>query len=215
MSAGCKRRAGRAARDVAASAPPGNPSTDFSFDGGRFYFQFMKAHGMVGQQLYDAALARCNGSFQRPYTPDCQAAVDDITQNFEHINPYNVYAPCVVGKPSTGGCFTAAAAASLLAHELSPAALRAGRRAPFLPAASAALSLAQTYVPCIDFSPVVTYFNRPDVRAALHVRADAPEWDVCSQHLAYTQYAPSVLPLYRSFLGRPLRLAVFSGDTDR
>lgn len=43
----------------------------------------------------------------------------------------------------------------------------------------------------------VDYFRRADVRKALHVSPLAFEWDVCSSHISYNYYAPTMAPLYQ------------------
>lgn len=73
----------------------------------------------------------------------------------------------------------------------------------------------QTVVPCTNLSRIVTYFNRQDVHAALHVvpQSLGHAWDVCSDTVQYTQYRPTMTPYYLA-LKDTLRILVYSGDID-
>lgn len=40
--------------------------------------------------------------------------------------------------------------------------------------------------PCVYGKPLIEYFNRKDVRAALHVPETVQSWDMCSDLISYT-----------------------------
>lgn len=65
---------------------------------------------------------------------------------------------------------------------------------------------------CLDYSRQTAYFNRPDVRKALHANDSASwPWSVCSTVLNYDQYWPSMLPVYDE-LAQHYELMIYSGD---
>ncbi len=182
----------------------GNPS--WSFDDGSHYFDFMQLHSIIDRADYRAALATCGGSMAPPRSAACDAALAVLRNQTIGINPYNVIGKCN-GKPSlTGGCFTQQAVADAESSRLS-------RPESSWAEASGPRGLAQTFVPCIDVTPAVDYFDRSDVRAALHVDANAFAWDVCSQHVEYRFYAHTVAPIYADLVPSH-RVLVYSGDVD-
>ncbi|KAA0173609.1 hypothetical protein FNF27_04943 [Cafeteria roenbergensis] len=182
----------------------GNPS--WSFDDGSHYFDFMQLHSIIDRADYRAALATCGGSMAPPRSAACDAALAVLRNQTIGINPYDVIGKCN-GKPSlTGGCFTQQAVADAESSRLS-------RPESSWAEASGPRGLAQTFVPCIDVTPAVDYFGRSDVRAALHVDANAFAWDVCSQHVEYRYYAHTVAPIYADLVPSH-RVLVYSGDVD-
>lgn len=75
----------------------------------------------------------------------------------------------------------------------------------------------QTVVPCINVSAPVAYYRRQDVRQALHVREESFEWDVCSPHIQFQGYLPSMAPYYHQALSdqdTPVAALVYSGTSD-
>jgi hypothetical protein len=58
------------------------------------------------------------------------------------------------------------------------------------------------------------YLNQQVVKDAIHVSPDAyPDWDVCSSLVNYTEYAPTVRPIYLA-LKDQIDILVYSGDVD-
>jgi hypothetical protein len=165
----------------------GNPSMEFTRDANP-YFSFMAGHAIIDGADFVAANATCAGNFVSNPDPSCIQAAEQLRNQTIGINPYNVVGSCN-GKPSlNGGCFTSAAAANVE-------------------------DLGQTFVPCVDVTPSVTYFHQDSVRAALHVSSSALPWDVCSAVVKYVQYAPTVAPIYEQ-LSPQMRVLVYSGDVD-
>ena len=64
----------------------------------------------------------------------------------------------------------------------------------------------------MNVSGPVFYLNQPSAQAAIHVTPEhsAGPWDVCSQYLNYTQYAPSVRDIYLALKGK-IDILVYSG----
>jgi len=74
--------------------------------------------------------------------------------------------------------------------------------------------ISQTFVPCIDIKPVRNYLNQASVLSALHISNSSFAWDVCSSHISYVQYAPTMLTVYPQLISAGLRITIYSGDTD-
>jgi carboxypeptidase C (cathepsin A) len=69
--------------------------------------------------------------------------------------------------------------------------------------------------PCINDEPMVNYFNRDDVKSALHVKMDK-EWELCSLEVnsRYERQMKGSIWTYPTILSSGLRVLIFSGDTD-
>ena len=69
-------------------------------------------------------------------------------------------------------------------------------------------------VPCIDSSNIERYFNKPEVKSALHVKSSI-KWELCNME-AYNRYR--MLPkgsIYAyPYLLDKIRILIYSGDTD-
>ena len=71
---------------------------------------------------------------------------------------------------------------------------------------------------CVD-EHIMTWLNRPDVRAALHVDPSVGEWAMCTDKLKYSFHdvITSMVPLHRKLMSHtapPLRVLIYSGDVD-
>lgn len=69
--------------------------------------------------------------------------------------------------------------------------------------------------PCVYGEPVIDYFNRKDVKAALHIPDDIQAWDMCadSKKVIYTILPAGSQWVYEKHKGK-YRMLKFSGDTD-
>lgn len=63
-------------------------------------------------------------------------------------------------------------------------------------------------------APVRTYMAQAAVKAAIHASNHTFPWDVCSQHINYVQYLPTMVPIYQQLLKAGIRVMVYSGDAD-
>jgi carboxypeptidase C (cathepsin A) len=69
--------------------------------------------------------------------------------------------------------------------------------------------------PCISDEGMMNYFNRDDVKAALHVKMDK-EWELCSLEInqRYNRLDKGSIWTYPTLIKSGLRILIFSGDTD-
>jgi carboxypeptidase C (cathepsin A) len=72
-----------------------------------------------------------------------------------------------------------------------------------------------TSPPCIESEAPIEYFNRNDVKAALHVPTNI-QWDMCSDSVSnnYERLPEASLYLYPKLIKSGLKILIFSGDTD-
>lgn len=70
--------------------------------------------------------------------------------------------------------------------------------------------------PCVFGNPLIAYFNRADVKAALHIDAAVTAWDLCNSgnNFAYeTDYVKGSQWVWEKYRGQ-LRMLKYSGDKD-
>ena len=176
----------------------GNPTMDGTLDANA-YFPFMYHHALIGSEDFAQYQVDCP-DFSNP-SQKCQDTVNRIRNVIGPINPYNIYAKCI-GKPSVGGaCFT---------YDLNL--LSASKR-------PRRVMDSQTYIPCINTTSSVAYFNRRDVQLALHAITNnepTKDWEVCSTVLQYNDITNSMIPVYREIFqaNSTLRTLIYSGDVD-
>ena len=72
-----------------------------------------------------------------------------------------------------------------------------------------------TAPPCIENDAPIKYFNRADVKAALHVKSSIT-WDMCNDFVNenYVISEEASYYLYPKLIASGLKIMVFSGDTD-
>ena len=68
--------------------------------------------------------------------------------------------------------------------------------------------------PCLDNDSPIKYFNREDVKAALHVKSSI-KWDMCSDEVNgnYVILPEASYYLYPKLIKSGIKIMVFSGDT--
>ena len=69
--------------------------------------------------------------------------------------------------------------------------------------------------PCYDDKPMTDYFNRLDVKQALHVNSDIT-WEICSGKVnaKYTIQKEGSIWTYPTLIENGIRILIYSGDTD-
>ncbi|VDP14290.1 unnamed protein product [Onchocerca flexuosa] len=70
--------------------------------------------------------------------------------------------------------------------------------------------------PCMNDSAMIQYMNNPDVRRALHIPQDLPEWDVCSDKItmSYDKVYSDMAPFIKEIIKANVRVLLYYGDTD-
>ncbi|KYQ91504.1 peptidase S10 family protein [Tieghemostelium lacteum] len=186
----------------------GNPTFNYTTDA-QFYLPFMSYHALLSYNEFQNISTTCGGVFAPPMSSECQAEIANVLEDFQLINPYDIYESCKGDGPSQqGGCFTQGALSGLdvllgYTHE--------SKREVML------ASGGQSFIPCLDESAITGYLNRNDVQKALSVvqkQIPSGQWEPCSGVLNYTQYNGNIPEIYQQLIKAQLRILVFSGDVD-
>ena len=70
-------------------------------------------------------------------------------------------------------------------------------------------------VACVDDTPSLKYFNRKDVKEALHVN-QSKKWEMCSTPIFYRYYRQDKASIwvYPTLFEKNIRILIYNGDTD-
>jgi len=163
----------------------GNSVGSCSDMGTEILFYFLAGHALFTEDLYNKIVASCT-NWINP-SDQCNVLLDEMSEQVNAVNIYNIYYPCVNGGASR--------AQSL--------------RAPI----SAKINIPGP-VECIDGIDASAFLNNPAVRTAIHaVNASVvPEWVICAG-IDYTSNIPSLMPIYPTLI-KNYRTLIFNGDVD-
>ncbi|XP_009321439.1 PREDICTED: lysosomal protective protein [Pygoscelis adeliae] len=132
------------------------------------------------------------------------------------LNIYNLYAPCDGGVPGSmryEGDY-------LITHDLGNSFIQMPMRFSWrqnlfrMPVARKKVRMDP---PCTNSTALRVYLNSPEVRKALHISPDAPEWQVCSFEVnrSYKRLYMQMNSKYLKLLGATkYRILVYNGDVD-
>jgi carboxypeptidase C (cathepsin A) len=67
--------------------------------------------------------------------------------------------------------------------------------------------------PCTFGTPLMEYFDRTDVRTALHIDSGSKPWEMCTSDIDYTELPQASQWIYEELHGK-IRMMHFSGDVD-
>ncbi|XP_076438729.1 lysosomal protective protein-like [Babylonia areolata] len=186
---------------------------------------FVYYHGLIGEDLWFKMVKSCchgdanNCSFSQAarLSTECMSYVNTVS-NLVYaggLNIYNLYGPCVKNSGRLGYGFGGQSLVTAnfgwgFAHSPYIKAerkfienLRGGR-------SNARLSLTP---PCINAKGAIAYMNSKDVRKALHIPSNLPEWQPCSD-LDYHRTYKEMSAQYKKVLNRGKRVLVYNGDVD-
>lgn len=165
----------------------GNPETNDYYDY-KGLLEYAWSHAVISDQLYYKSKQVCDFKVA-DWSSECITNMNKVFADYGEIDIYNIYAPsCLLNTTSSSA-------------ELNGNGFRRMR-------------VPGGYDPCFSIY-AAEYFNRPDVKLALHA-ATHTKWEVCSDSVfhAYHYTVFSVLPIYTKLIKAGLRIWVYSGDTD-
>jgi len=165
---------------------------------------FATYHGLIDLEEYSEAAGKCcensifdmdNCHFHDSEVQECSdflAKVAEITWS-SGILPYNMYQPCQ--QPSELNRFFDVITKKVLK--------RSSRLYKF------------GGPPCEDDGFLIKYFNRKDVKAAFHVKADI-KWETCASNLDYDMQVKDTVPYFNDILDPDYdrKVLIYSGDVD-
>ncbi|KAJ7417440.1 Lysosomal protective protein [Pitangus sulphuratus] len=152
-------------------------------DNSLVYFAYY--HGLLGTELWKDLQAFCCSegkcNFHDNSNLNCTLKMGEMIQIVEEsgLNIYNLYAPCDGGVPGSmryEGDY-------LITHDLGNSFIRMPLRFSWrqnlfrMPVARKKVRMDP---PCTNSTAPSMYLNSPEVRKALHISPEAPEWEVCS-----------------------------------
>ncbi|XP_035423071.1 lysosomal protective protein isoform X2 [Cygnus atratus] len=189
-------------------------------DNSLVYFAYY--HGLLGTQLWKdlqtfcCSQGKCN--FHDNSNLNCTLKMEEMIQIVEEsgLNIYNLYAPCAGGVPGSmryEGDY-------LVTHDLGNSFIRMPMRFSWrqnlfrMPVARKKVRMDP---PCTNSTAPTMYLNSPEVRKALHIPPEAPEWQVCSFEVnrSYKRLYMQMNEQYLKLLGAmKYRILVYNGDVD-
>uniref|UniRef100_A0A8C0U8Y8 Carboxypeptidase n=1 Tax=Cyanistes caeruleus TaxID=156563 RepID=A0A8C0U8Y8_CYACU len=184
-------------------------------DNSLVYFAYY--HGLLGTELWKdlqefcCSQGKCN--FHDNSNLNCTLKMGEMIQIVEEsgLNIYNLYAPCDGGVPGSmryEGDY-------LITHDLGNSFIRMPLRFSWRQVSSGAR--VRMDPPCTNSTAPSMYLNSPEVRKALHISPEAPEWQVCSFDVnrSYKRLYMQMNEQYLKLLGTTkYRILVYNGDVD-
>ncbi|KAM7091030.1 lysosomal protective protein isoform 1-T1 [Ciconia maguari] len=189
-------------------------------DNSLVYFAYY--HGLLGTELWRDLQAFCCSqgkcNFHDNSNLNCTLKMGEMIQIVEEsgLNIYNLYAPCDGGVPGSvryEGDY-------LITHDLGNSFIRMPMRFSWrqnLLRMPVARNKVRMDPPCTNSTAPRVYLNSPEVRKALHISPDAPEWQVCSFEVnhGYKRLYMQMNDQYLKLLGATkYRILVYNGDVD-
>nr|XP_056700336.1 lysosomal protective protein [Euleptes europaea] len=189
-------------------------------DNSLVYFAYY--HGLLGARLWTdlqnfcCSEGKCN--FHESSNLNCTLAMVDVIHIVDEsgLNIYNLYAPCAGGVPGSYRYHDG----KLLTHDLGNNFIRQSVRVSWrqnllsLPVGKKGVRLDP---PCTNTTAPSNYMNDPQVRKALHIVDDAPEWEMCSFEVSrgYKRIFSKMNDQYLKLLGTmKYRILLYNGDVD-
>jgi len=180
----------------------GNGVTNLDYDNNGAYVEMGYWHSLYSDDLHDkfvseecdfAGLGMPNASLK------CKALLVDFDILTRNVNIYNIYGICwgTSENPAVYGGRKGVTAAQYTPWLFTEEQLADSSGLP----------------PCTFGEPIMEYFDRDDVREALHVSDKIGEWELCTSNIQYTRGAKGSQWVYEELHGK-YRMLHFSGDVD-
>ena len=198
----------------------GNGYTDPEVEILPAFLEFAWSHNLYSDRLRNQYLTYCSDSLS---TPSCNAILVQINQAVggAGINIYDIYMKCTANSTkevelengakikSYGRNFTPFIRHLIFNKEID----RKENELKFLQVFNDYLAITVA-PPCIDVSASIKFYNKSEVKKALHVD-ESITYDVCSDKISqqYTWGKGSYF-LYDNLIKNKLRIWIYSGDTD-
>uniref|UniRef100_A0A914CAT5 Carboxypeptidase n=1 Tax=Acrobeloides nanus TaxID=290746 RepID=A0A914CAT5_9BILA len=164
---------------------------------------FLSYHAVMGQDLYDQLAKQCCND--NPYTCDysqfaghngtCGDLYEQIHDQTDELDPYNIYAVCYWDGGSNKKTFIRD---FLFRRKDKDGKIRNRKLGASLP-------------PCAQENNTANYLNRQDVRTALHIPSSVGIWSACRQYRTlYGDMSTQV----KTLVQKGIRVLIYNGDFD-
>ncbi|KAG0417473.1 hypothetical protein HPB47_005580 [Ixodes persulcatus] len=203
----------------------GNGAVDFPILGNSLIF-FGNYHGLFGQRLWNVLTQHCCHGSQLAQDCDfgwnitdvkCNEAVDEANNIVLHggLNVYNLYDPCSYEDEPGPVAFAPPKKRSMSQHKAQKLIMKSLNRVSSPNRVNSPDLMNIDNPNCVSEERLQLYFNRNDVKEALHVQETPAKWEPCSTKLNYTEQYLTVRDVVRELVdsGR-LRTLFYNGDVD-
>ncbi|XP_072259935.1 lysosomal protective protein-like [Pyxicephalus adspersus] len=196
----------------------GNGLTDFDLNYvSLMYFAYY--HGLFGTELWSDLQSACckedKCQFMNKKNLECmqKEGMANFRISFSNLNIYNLYIPCEHGEPGTIrdlGDHLAAYHPGVYSTEIH------SRFRAELKNLSRLNKPIRLGMPCLNYTSLKTYLNKPEVQKELHVHHPQLGWVICSDEVFSLFYSEkkNVRDQYLEVLKKGYRIFVYSGDVD-
>ncbi|XP_019395336.1 PREDICTED: lysosomal protective protein [Crocodylus porosus] len=189
-------------------------------DNSLVYFAYY--HGLLGTQLWQdlqtfcCSQGKCN--FHNNRNLNCTLKMTETIKIVDEsgLNIYNLYAPCAGGVP---GAFRYEGS-QVITHDLGNSFIRHSLKFSWrqnllqIPVAKKAVRLDP---PCTNTTAISNFLNSPEVRKALHITPEVPQWQLCNFEVnrSYKRLYTTMNDQYLKLLSSgKYRILVYNGDVD-
>ena len=185
----------------------GNARTSQTIDGKSALYDFAFTHSLYSYEMRKEYLEVC---INKPDKDKCTAIVSKINKLLDGLNIYDLLQDCGKRTDNTNidnNSFYYKYAKWAFPKQTTPNKNFLGYLFDEEPLTTAP--------PCIENDAPLKYFNRADVKAALHVKSSIT-WDMCNDFVNenYVMSEEASYYLYPKLIKSGLKIMIFSGDTD-
>jgi carboxypeptidase C (cathepsin A) len=202
----------------------GNGVADWNYDAIEARFDFAFTHHLTS---YEHRLDLNKYCIMEINEEKCIALIGEVNQSFENINMYDYLQKCATPTNEYGDkdYFSSYYLKSPWAfHNLKQKQQKLKEKLDriksqnlrndniFKPPQPLKASISP---PCLDTTQINKYFNREEVKRALHVKMDKT-WELCSSDVSkrYSRQDKGSIWAYPTILNSGVRVLIYSGDTD-
>lgn len=177
----------------------GNGVTNYDFDCTPAYVEMGYWHSLYNDELRDKIVANNCNFGGHPASPSdvCKTLLAEFNSLVSGVNIYDIFGICYGPEPNP---------------QMQNKTYTAYDYTPFI--SNPAKTGANMLPPCTFGNPLLDYFHRDDVRAALNIPESVQPWELCTEKISieYTRGNGSQW-VYEALQGK-YRMLHYSGDTD-
>ncbi|KAL7228132.1 hypothetical protein ACSBR2_006951 [Camellia fascicularis] len=203
----------------------GNGVVDSKFDGNAL-IPFAHGMGLISDGIFEEAEDACKGNYYNPNSLTCQLMISKVESVIKDLNLYDILEPCY-HSPTSKEDENANTSLPLSFKQLGvterPLAVRKrifGRAWPLrAPVRDGIVPMwpqlmENSVVPCINDEVATIWLNNDAVRKPIHASLGSGRWRLCTDQMAYTHDAGSMINYHKNLSTQGYRVLIYSGDHD-
>lgn len=180
----------------------GNGVTDWKYDCDAAFVDLAYSHGLYSSELREKFISKCGPKPYKLSTVECKVLYEDITKQIGQFNFYDIYQFCDDSPKTSDNNYL-----EFMQNKLRSNPQTSGFS--FLEDQSV-----NAYNGCNDGGKTGAYYNRKDVKEALHVNKNII-WQGCSTTIDYTDdKVKGSFYVYPKLIQNKIKILIYSGDTD-